>query len=218
LTYGLLSRDPEGVRARREVLLLPPLRLPGQLLWLFASFFVFAAGWMVECAWWRHGDATRASATVRPSSFLALVAVVPLVEEVAFRGWMLRNIRTHVGVRWSVVLTALVFGLIHFDPMALPNHFLFGVATAVAVYSTGSLWPSIAFHALNNVITISSSRLPLEDLVFGPAATSVRLGGWCLTLLGLIGVAISMRWFWRHTDTRAAQTPQPIGPISERPR
>ncbi len=75
-------------------------------------------------------------------------------EELLFRGLFLRSHERMVGSRGSVLITALVFAMIHFGVGYTPNTlgfvaltFVLGVIWGYLVKKTGSLWGSIIFHA-----------------------------------------------------------------------
>lgn len=94
---------------------------------------------------------------------LVLVAVVfaPLVEELFFRGLLLRSLQRRVGTGWAVALSSVLFGLAH--PQPLPGGSVVIVMaglTALAVLlsllavRTGRLGASIVTHAGFNAISL----------------------------------------------------------------
>ena len=90
----------------------------------------------------------------RPLGWLPLavlaVAVAPPMEEWLFRGVVLRSMRNRVGTISAVVTSAVLFAALHGSTWAFPLHLAFGVATALLVVATDSLWPSVALHAAVN--------------------------------------------------------------------
>lgn len=86
--------------------------------------------------------------------FLSAV-VVPIAEEFLFRGVLFRWIRD----RWSFWPAALgsaaAFALLH-PPTAgsTPMIFLIGLALAALYEKSGSLWPSMILHGVNNAVGI----------------------------------------------------------------
>ena len=84
-----------------------------------------------------------------------LVAVVaPIVEELSYRGLMLRAAINRLGVRWGVIAVSLVFGISHFQLVQLPGLFAFGVVLAVLAVRTGRLGLPIAVHVAFNAVTL----------------------------------------------------------------
>lgn len=92
---------------------------------------------------------------------LVLIVVIgaPIVEELFFRGLLLRSIgRATSHQRWSTALavvgSALVFGLTHFEVLQLPALVGFGVVLAILAVRTGRLGPGIFAHLSFNAVTV----------------------------------------------------------------
>jgi membrane protease YdiL (CAAX protease family) len=88
---------------------------------------------------------------------LLLTIVAPLGEELFFRGYFFRALKNWRGVIPAAILTGIVFGLMHAG--SAPAAFLvplglFGFGLCLLYHWTGSLYPSIALHALNNSIAV----------------------------------------------------------------
>jgi uncharacterized protein len=91
--------------------------------------------------------------------FVFLVLGAPFVEELFFRGLLLRSLDRRFGTPAAVLGSALVFGLAHFELLQLPALILFGVILAVMAERTGRLGPGIAAHAAFNAATVLSLTL-----------------------------------------------------------
>lgn len=79
--------------------------------------------------------------------------LAPLLEEVMFRGaiegYMLRNLRSP----WlAIVVSALIFGVFHMNPVQIVYATLLGIVFGWMYYRTGSLMSVIVGHVLNNTI------------------------------------------------------------------
>ena len=88
----------------------------------------------------------------RFATFLMAGCVVPVTEEIIFRGCLYQSLKKAAGVRWAVCLSAAVFALVHMEPVVLPLLFVMGLLMAVAYERTGSLLIPIALHVVNNLI------------------------------------------------------------------
>jgi membrane protease YdiL (CAAX protease family) len=85
----------------------------------------------------------------------------PLVEELFFRGLLLRGLLGQFqqlgrrrGPALSIVVTGLVFGLVHFEALQFLGLAGFGMVLAYMAYRTGRLGPSILAHVAFNTTTI----------------------------------------------------------------
>ncbi|MBK9180879.1 MAG: CPBP family intramembrane metalloprotease [Acidimicrobiales bacterium] len=87
---------------------------------------------------------------------LALVVVVgaPIVEELFFRGLLLRSVEQRYGPAWGLWVSSVVFGLFHFQLLQLPALVLFGVVAGLLTQRTGRLGPAIWAHAGFNAVTV----------------------------------------------------------------
>ena len=86
---------------------------------------------------------------------LVVVIAAPIVEEIFFRGFLLRALEPRVGTSWAVVLSSAVFALSHFDAWEFPALFLFGFGAALLAVRTGRLAPGVVAHlAFNSVAAV----------------------------------------------------------------
>ncbi|HRI72355.1 MAG TPA: CPBP family intramembrane metalloprotease [Polyangium sp.] len=116
---------------------------------------------------------------------MAIVVIGPFVEEMFFRGAIFRPLRKGAGP-WSVVLvTGLLFGVVHNEwQRIIPIAFL-GIILGILRSSSGSLVPGFVMHAAFNAITIADmiqsgpelpehqADLPLSWTLGGTVATFV---------------------------------------------
>lgn len=78
--------------------------------------------------------------------------VVPLGEEVFFRGFAYPVLRNRIGVWPAIILTGLVFALLHFDVFGLLALTAAGIALTFLYERTGSLWSVVIAHGVWNVL------------------------------------------------------------------
>ena len=76
--------------------------------------------------------------------------VVPIAEEIAFRGLFYRWLKPRLGVPGSVVVSALVFAMLHGIPQIIPAITALGIVLAIAAEMSDSIWPSIIAHGIFN--------------------------------------------------------------------
>ncbi len=87
--------------------------------------------------------------------------VAPICEELLFRGFIFRALRNWRGVWPAAAITGLLFGAVHglSAPAVdlLPLAFL-GVVLCLVYERSGSLYPCIALHVLNNAIAFGADE------------------------------------------------------------
>jgi membrane protease YdiL (CAAX protease family) len=76
--------------------------------------------------------------------------LAPLGEELLFRGYLLRVLRARHGTRAALVITAAIFAAIHVNPASVLALFALGLVFGLLRVISGSLWPSLVAHALQN--------------------------------------------------------------------
>lgn len=85
---------------------------------------------------------------------VTVVVVAPVVEELFFRGLLLRSIDERWGARAAVIGSSVFFGATHFQLVQFPALALAGGLFAVLAVRAGRLGPAIAAHAGFNAATV----------------------------------------------------------------
>jgi membrane protease YdiL (CAAX protease family) len=85
-------------------------------------------------------------------AFTTLIIVAPVAEEVLFRGFLYGKLRTRMPVWIAVLLTSVLFGLIHSQWNVGLDVFALSVVLCSLREITGSIWSGILLHMLKNSI------------------------------------------------------------------
>jgi uncharacterized protein len=215
LVPALVSVTGSNLALPRALLLdRPPPRGALALSYLvgFVGFLVAGATMalvsaLLPAAWVRTFDLTRlfqgpASERYALAAIAALVA--PICEEVAFRGHLLPLLGRRLRPGAAIAVSALLFALLHLDPVRFTAVLLLGVVFGWLAWRAGSLWPSIAAHAVNNAIgaflVTSSSAAGAASQRSDPRASLAAL------TLGLALLLPLLSWYRRLTPD-----PRPLG-------
>lgn len=86
---------------------------------------------------------------VLTAAFLAIV-VAPVCEEFLFRVVLFRSLENRLGQRLAIVMTSLIFSLVHFIPVHIPGLFVLALLLQVALLRTRHLLVPIIMHAVFN--------------------------------------------------------------------
>ncbi len=85
----------------------------------------------------------------------------PVVEELFFRGLLLRSLTTSVGIGTAIVIQAVLFGCAHLSPLlGLANESVMTVITAAGVVFGITAWKrrvatSVAAHSFFNMVAVA---------------------------------------------------------------
>jgi uncharacterized protein len=118
-------------------------------------------------------------------SCVIIIVVAPLCEEFFFRGFLYRILRGHLGMWPAIVLTGSLFGAVHLTsggPLAVAVIAPLGFLLCLVYERSGSLYPCIGLHALNNAI-VSAAEF---DRVSG-IALAMGAGMLLFCLVGALG-------------------------------
>ena len=85
-------------------------------------------------------------------AFVSLVVVAPISEEILFRGYLFGKLRKYVPVWGAVLITSLLFAIVHFQWNVGLDVFALSIVLCLLRVVSGSLWPSILLHMLKNGI------------------------------------------------------------------
>jgi membrane protease YdiL (CAAX protease family) len=102
-------------------------------------------------------DAKRLQGQPTPAWIIAIVRgclIVPIFEEVFFRGVLLSWLRKHLNVHGAIFLMAALFALMHGSLVVAPCVFIFALVAGYVRVRTGSTFNTIIMHSLNNVMLL----------------------------------------------------------------
>jgi membrane protease YdiL (CAAX protease family) len=82
--------------------------------------------------------------------------MVPVAEEVLFRGVLYGWLRQKRGIAASALISAAVFALAHANPQVAVQIFFIGAALAYLYERSGSLIPAMVTHMTINVTSLAT--------------------------------------------------------------
>lgn len=85
-------------------------------------------------------------------AFVSLVVIAPLAEEILFRGYLLSELRRRTKTWIAILLTSLMFGVVHLAWNVGIDVFVLSIVLCVLRIKTGSLWASVLLHMIKNAV------------------------------------------------------------------
>lgn len=141
----------------------------------------------------------------RPEGYMVLGLLAPLAEEMVFRGAILRTLLNMFNRRrhWiPIVISALLFGLVHGNAGQFVHALLIGILLGWMYYRTDSIVPGVVFHWTNNTLVYIIYRLmpgmedvPLKTLLGGSdkAVVLSLVFSMCIFLPALYQLAVRLK-------------------------
>lgn len=86
--------------------------------------------------------------------FVGVAVIVPIAEELFFRGMLYRWLRTRLNLGFALVISSAIFGAVHFSPISFISLSAVGALCALMFEYSRSIWPAVAVHAANNGIIV----------------------------------------------------------------
>ncbi len=178
----------------------------GLALFLAAGGIMSLTSQLLPRSWVELFDVTRLfEGSKRHQLGMALVASVlaPFAEEVAFRGYVLSALRTRLPAGAAIVGSAVLFASMHLDPVRFPAVLFLGLFLGWFAWRSGSIWPAVVAHGVNNGLGSAIAVASETDAGEGSLAASL-----VILALGLAALApLAVAW------VRA--TPEPPASSSE---
>lgn len=183
----------------REVLKLNPINLKQTLFIVLIMIFAYPvvvflnAIFLTIISSFSSAIPTTVPIPTTPTEFikgLFVIALAPgICEEVMFRGVMMSSY-DKFGYKKSILITALLFGMFHFNIMNLIGPIFLGIILGILRYKTNSIWSSMIGHTLNNGIALTIGYMvtiyagDLDEL----ASSSVDFGSTTEMIISLISI------------------------------
>ena len=141
------------------------------------------------------------------SNVWLLVIVAPITEELLFRGIILQGLLCRYRSTTAVVITAILFTLLHVNPWQFCSALALGLVLGWFYLRSGSLAICILGHAIYNSMVVIFPLLPwnIPGMTTPPDLTKVDFQPWWLDVFGLVVLLVGL-WIFRRT------TP-PVPPI-----
>lgn len=129
---------------------------------------------------------------------LIFIAVIPAItEEFLFRGVIMRSVAGVYGGARAVLISALLFSMMHMNIATLPTTFIVGLSTGFAVYKSNCLKSSVIMHFVHNLIVVLLSFLSFsvssDTAAAQPSQTAITIYTVLGSLITLVTVLLINR-------------------------
>lgn len=128
-------------------------------------------------------------------AFLIIAILPAFAEEMFVRGGILSCLHKQYNGLKVILLTAMMFAIMHMNVSQLVYQFIFGFSLAYLVVLTGSIWYSIILHFINNASVIISLIMGIGDETIDEISISVGSAfGYIAIAIGAIIAIVMLLW------------------------
>ncbi len=113
--------------------------------------------------------------------------VIPIAEELLYRGVVFKRLRVFLGVWPAILLSAIIFGAVHANLVQFLYAGILGVLLAFLLQSTGKLYAPILGHIAANVAAVIRQETGWLDFAYEPTAAGI---GFSLLLVATAGALV----------------------------
>lgn len=130
------------------------------------------------------------------------IAMVPaFCEEILFRGYILKAFEKSWGIVTAILVSGLIFGLYHVQLTNLLPLATLGILFAVVTWLSGSIWPAIVAHFVNNGSMVLLATINPE-MAFTDISAETLPPFWMLLLSILFTAAIGYQMVIKSPSTQ----------------
>jgi sodium transport system permease protein len=137
---------------------------------------------------------------------LLVVAILPGVcEELLCRGFILHSLKTRFGKSGTILMTALIFSLLHMDTYRLLPTAALGLMLGWLVMETGSILPAILGHALNNGLSFLVFKFQHQfNQISWLREDTTQLLPWYAVVTGILLILLGVVWIKKSGGSHAS--------------
>lgn len=119
---------------------------------------------------------------------ICVVVLIPIFEEIFFRGIIFNELRKNISLLFSIVLQALIFALAHGNVKQGVYAFVLGIIASAAYAWTKSIWSNIAIHITFNLF----GSLPIPDVLYNKISVVIYI------ILGIGIIVMSLNKLYKN--------------------
>ena len=126
---------------------------------IYAIAFIFFFGEPTTITELPGGTSWDSSPVALILTFISICILTPISEELLCRGYILDALNRLHGKWPAIIISSIIFGMVHFDPFTMGAATIGGVIYGWIRMRTGSLVPGIVAHAMWNTMALMFTYL-----------------------------------------------------------
>lgn len=98
-------------------------------------------------------------AAALPVQLVVLCLLVPVCEELLFRGLIFKDLKSAVGEIWAAIIASALFSVFHGNPIQMIYAFPMALAMQLMYHFEGGIEAPVAFHIAANLTSVLSESI-----------------------------------------------------------
>ncbi len=142
--------------------------LSGIFYWIISLFIIAIWGWLLETLSLDFllppNTAKEVLNLAFENIFITVILVsiiVPISEEVFFRGFLINGLEKKFNIKYSLVISSIIFSVFHINIGSLFPTFILGFFLGYIYIKSKSIYPSIFIHSMHNFLAVIISKFYL---------------------------------------------------------
>ncbi len=162
ILYDMLMVRKDGVQLRfsfssppvKDYLLIIPMMIGMMLIADYTTQLIPTEGPLLGPLYKMYIEAFSKLMTEPAALLVMTVILAPILEEILFRGIILKGLINNGSQPVAaIIISAVIFGVVHFNPWQFAGALLLGLVLGLVYYKTKSLLMPILLHAFNNLVS-----------------------------------------------------------------
>lgn len=120
---------------------------------------------------------------------LGACLLVPIAEELLFRGVVYKRLRMQLGIPLALVLSAVIFGIMHFNLVQFLYAGIIGLLLAFLLEKTGYLYTAILGHVAANTVAVLRQETGWLDFSYEPTVKGIGF------TVAVLVIALGSVWY-----------------------
>lgn len=136
-----------------------------------------------------------------PLFYLKVLLIAPFFEELIYRGILLALLLYHLSPKWSILLSSILFSILHMNPTQFFLAFILGLFCGWYYTKTRNLLSCIIIHSISNLIGIAFIRYFLGVIKLKTITSDIRLFQfnfpWLFLIMAFFLIAVGFFYLYR---------------------
>ena len=131
---------------------------------------------------------------------IGTAVVTPILEETLYRGLVYKRLRRNQGAAASILISSVIFGIMHFNLVQFIYAGLIGLFLAFVFETEKGLYVPVIAHGVANAVAVLRTELGCFDFMYQSTALLTGSSLIMLVIAAIIIWYVGQGHFWKHNS------------------